>query len=54
MIPDGGIVEVRDGFADAAAAGMAGAEVIDLRDRYVLPGLIDSHVHLTSDTGGVL
>ena len=31
----------------------AGAEVIDLRDRFVLPGLIDSHVHLTSDTGGV-
>ena len=51
VIRDGRIVEVRDGFVDSGAAD---AEVIDLRDRYVLPGLIDSHVHLTSDTGGVL
>jgi imidazolonepropionase-like amidohydrolase len=27
--------------------------VIDLKDSYVLPGFIDSHVHLASDTGGV-
>ena len=27
--------------------------VVDLRDRYVLPGLIDSHVHLTSDRAGI-
>jgi len=26
--------------------------VIDLRDRFVLPGLIDSHVHLRSDVAG--
>jgi imidazolonepropionase-like amidohydrolase len=54
VIRDGRIIEVRDGLVDAGAAGVAGAEVIDLRDRYVLPGLIDTHVHLTSDTGGVL
>ena len=54
VIRDGRIVEVRDGFVGADTAGVPGAEVIDLRDRYVLPGLIDSHVHLTSDTGGVL
>ncbi len=35
------IVEVRDGFAD-----VPGARVVNLRDRSVLPGLIDSHVHL--------
>jgi imidazolonepropionase-like amidohydrolase len=29
-----------------------GARLIDLRDRFVLPGLIDSHVHLTSDRAG--
>ena len=29
-----------------------GAAIIDLRSRFVLPGLIDSHVHLTSDRGG--
>lgn len=26
-----------------------GAEIIDLSDQYVLPGLIDSHVHITSE-----
>ncbi|MBX9460605.1 MAG: amidohydrolase family protein [Brevundimonas sp.] len=34
------IVEVRDGFVGEG-------EVVDLRDAFVLPGLIDSHVHLT-------
>jgi len=53
VIRDGRIAEVRDGHLDAATAGFDAAEIIDLRDRYVLPGLIDSHVHLTSDTGGV-
>ncbi len=36
------IAEVRDGFID-----MPGARVVDLRDSTVLPGLIDSHVHLS-------
>ena len=36
------IAEVRDGFAD-----VAGARVVDLRGATVLPGLIDSHVHLS-------
>ena len=31
----------------------AGATVIDLDDAWVLPGLIDCHVHLASDRGGV-
>ena len=35
------IAEVRDGFAD-----IPGARIVDLRDSTVLPGLIDSHVHL--------
>jgi imidazolonepropionase-like amidohydrolase len=29
------------------------ARIIDLKDKFVLPGLIDSHVHLTSDAGGI-
>ncbi|WP_453977529.1 amidohydrolase family protein [Brevundimonas sp. Marseille-Q4549] len=37
------VVEVRDGFVGDAAQG----RVIDLRQAFVLPGLIDSHVHLT-------
>lgn len=46
---------VRDGHLDAAAfTGVpADVAVIDLRQHFVLPGLIDSHVHLTSDKAGV-
>jgi imidazolonepropionase-like amidohydrolase len=36
------LVEIRDGF-------VGDGQVIDLRDAFVLPGLIDSHVHLTSE-----
>ncbi|KIC58892.1 Xaa-Pro dipeptidase [Brevundimonas nasdae] len=38
------IVEVGDGFVGDASQG----KVVDLRQAFVLPGLIDSHVHLTS------
>ncbi|MNK34058.1 isoaspartyl dipeptidase [compost metagenome] len=34
------VVEIRDGF-------VGGGKVVDLRGAFVLPGLIDSHVHLT-------
>ncbi len=50
VIRDGVIAEVRDGFVGSDA--VPGARVIDLRDRFVLPGLIDSHVHLVSDRAG--
>jgi imidazolonepropionase-like amidohydrolase len=54
LIRDGKVEQVRDGHVDAAAFGIpAGARVIDLRGYFVLPGLIDSHVHLTNDLGGV-
>ena len=43
------VVEIRDGFVGDAAQG----RVIDLHQAFVLPGLIDSHVHLTSDAGGI-
>ena len=38
------VVEVRDGFVGDASQG----RIVDLRQAFVLPGLIDSHVHLTS------
>lgn len=50
VIRDGRVVEVRDGFLGADQ--FPGAEVVDLRDQFVLPGLIDSHVHLVSDRAG--
>ena len=50
IIVRGGRIEaVQDGFV----APPAGARLIDLSDRFVLPGLIDSHVHLTSDRAGI-
>jgi imidazolonepropionase-like amidohydrolase len=54
LIRDGKVEQVRDGHHDAAALGAdAGTRVVDLREHFVLPGLIDSHVHLTNDLGGV-
>lgn len=50
VVRDGKVVEVRDGFA----APPAGTELIDLRDRFVLPGLVDMHVHLLGIGGDPL
>jgi imidazolonepropionase-like amidohydrolase len=35
---------------DAGYTAPAGAKIIDLKDQFVLPGLIDSHVHLLSQS----
>ena len=48
VVAHGRIVSVADGFISPAAAGYPDAATIDLTDRFVLPGLIDSHVHMTS------
>ncbi|CAN5555644.1 amidohydrolase family protein [soil metagenome] len=45
IIEDGKIVEVREGFAPAPPD----ARVLDLKNQFVLPGLIDMHVHLYSE-----
>ncbi len=47
IVTDGKIVSI--GPADAAVP--AGARVIDLSTKTVMPGLIDAHVHLTQDSG---
>lgn len=50
LVVRGGRIEaVRDGFAAPETVGAPGAQVLDLRDQFVLPGLIDSHVHIFSD-----
>ena len=46
-IAGGEIVAVAAGFVDPPA----GAALIDLKDSFVLPGLIDCHVHLTAQLG---
>ena len=48
IIRNGKIAEILSGHQQ----GPAGATLIDLKDKFVLPGLIDSHVHLNSDAGG--
>ena len=48
IVRDGKVTEVLNGHQP----GPAGATVIDLKTKFVLPGLIDSHVHLDSDAGG--
>ncbi len=43
---DGRIIGVEAGYVERP-----GATIVDQRNRFVLPGLIDSHVHLTSELG---
>jgi imidazolonepropionase-like amidohydrolase len=47
-VTDGRIVSITAGHQ----AAPAGVKVIDLKTKTVLPGLIDMHVHLSSDPGG--
>ncbi len=50
VIERGRIVDVRDGYADPAS--FAGEPpVIDLKRYFVLPGLMDMHVHLLGELG---
>ena len=44
------IVGIADGYTDATSIA-ADAELIDLRDQFVLPGLMDMHVHLLIEIG---
>jgi len=48
IIRNGRVAEVLTGHQ----TGPVGATIIDLKGKFVLPGLIDSHVHLDSDAGG--
>ena len=48
IVTDGRIISVEPG----TKPGPAGASIIDLTTKTVLPGLIDMHVHLGGDPGG--
>jgi imidazolonepropionase-like amidohydrolase len=45
IVQGGRIVSMTGGFTETT-----GCEVVNLRDSFVLPGLIDSHVHLTGES----
>jgi imidazolonepropionase-like amidohydrolase len=47
-VADGRIASIADGLQPAPA----GARLVDLSNRTVLPGLIDAHVHLSGNPGG--
>lgn len=54
IIDDGKVREVRNGFVAVSAAKLEPtATLIDWSKDVVLPGLIDCHVHLTSDKAGI-
>ncbi len=42
IVRDGKVAEIRDGYATPEP----GAKLVDLKDKFVLPGLVDLHVHL--------
>ena len=46
IVDNGRVVRIEDG-----ATAPAGATVVDMRSRTVMPGMIDVHVHLTSSAG---
>jgi imidazolonepropionase-like amidohydrolase len=50
IIKNGKIDAVKDGFVTPDAS-MANAEVIELKDKFVMPGLIDAHVHVAGRGG---
>ena len=52
VVHDGAIAEVLNGIVgpDQVMAGKSGSsELVDLHDKFVLPGLVDLHVHLTAE-----
>ncbi|MGH9861380.1 MAG: amidohydrolase family protein, partial [Candidatus Acidiferrales bacterium] len=52
VVRNGRIAEVRAEAAQAQAE--AGARVIDLKGKWLLPGFIDGHVHITDRSGARL
>jgi len=52
VIKDGKVDAIMDGYVDAAAAGASANDAVtthDLTNMFVLPGLIDGHVHITHE-----
>ncbi|MBT8066340.1 MAG: amidohydrolase family protein [Gammaproteobacteria bacterium] len=50
VIENDRIVDVQSGFTDAGSFD-GNVDIIDLRDKFVLPGLMDMHVHLQGELG---
>lgn len=50
VIEDGKIVDVKKGYIKASSLG-DDAELVDMTDKFVLPGMMDMHVHLQGELG---
>ncbi|UTW55797.1 amidohydrolase family protein [Kordiimonas sp. SCSIO 12610] len=50
VVVDGRITEVRDGFVSPTSFGND-AKYVDLKDSFVMPGLMDMHVHIQMELG---
>ena len=46
VISENKIIEIQNGYVSGAAED----KIIDLKDKYVLPGFIDMHVHIESES----
>ena len=51
VVTEGSVTAVYKGYKTPVELGLADADVIDLKESFVLPGLIDSHVHITTTAG---
>mgnify|MGYP002713160156 CR=1 FL=1 len=53
VVKEGRIAAIKPGYLSAAEAGLepGSVEIIDLKDVFVLPGLMDMHTHLTLQLG---
>lgn len=56
IVRNGRIAGIRKGYVDGGTIEADDAVIVDLRDRFVMAGLIDTHVHLTTvpEPGGGL
>lgn len=50
IIVDGVIKEIRNGYTESGALKKS-SKIIDLSNKFVMPGFIDLHVHLSSQSG---
>jgi imidazolonepropionase-like amidohydrolase len=51
IVKNNRIERIASGYVESVGVEGAKAKVVDLRDSYVLPGLMDAHVHLASGGG---
>jgi len=49
LIEDNRIVEIRPGFVKGEDIDKPNVRIVDMKDNFVMPGLMDVHVHLASD-----